>query len=395
MPLPTRRQILDAVRARLRLSLSQRIWAGAALGLVITLAWLAWPRPQIVETAIIDRGAVRTEVVDEARTRIHDVFIVSAPVTGELQRVELEPGDVVERSQIVAVIAPADPALLDSRLAAEADAAIASAAAALASAEADLELSRNAQQRTLALFERGFASQAAREGADAAWRAARAAVNARRADLTRARAAAGVPTARARRPTPVPSPASGRVLRVLQQSETIAVAGAPLLEIGDPSQIEIAADFLSQDAVRIQAGASAQIENWGGETPLAATVFRIEPYARTTISALGVEEQRVTVILHLVDLQSAPPLGHGFRVDARVVVDELEAAVRVPTDALVRDGAAWAVFVVRSGRARLTPIELGIGGDDFRAVRSGLSPGDRVVLFPGDALVDGAAVRMQ
>jgi HlyD family secretion protein len=193
----------------------------------------------------------------------------------------------------------------------------------------------------------------------------------------------------------VPAPATGRVLRVLQQSETIAIAGAPLLEIGDPSQIEIAADFLSQDAVRMQAGAPAAIENWGGDTPIPATVFRIEPYARTTISALGVEEQRVTVILHLLNPESAPPLGHGFRVDARVVVHQEDAAVRVPTDALVRDGEAWAVFVIRRGRARLTRVEIGNGGDDYRAVRSGLAPGDRVVLFPGDALADRASVTLR
>jgi len=392
MTLLTRCQISDVLKAPLRLSVSQRIWAGAALLLIVTLTWLAWPRPLSVETAVIDRGTVRTEVVDEARTRMHDVFIVSAPVTGELQRIELEPGDAVERGQVVAVIAPADPALLDARVAAEADAGIASARAALAAAEADLELARGAQRRTATLFERGFASEAARDNADAAWRAARASLNARRADLTRARAAAGAPTARARRATPVPSPASGRILRVLQQSETIAIAGAPLLEIGDPSQIEIAADFLSQDVVGMQAGASAAIENWGGETPIPARVFRIEPYARTTISALGVEEQRVTVILHLLDPDSAPPLGHGFRVDARVVVNQEDAVVRVPTDALVRDGEVWAVFVIRSGRARLTRIEIGDGGGEYRAVRNGLSPGDRVVLFPGDAFADGASV---
>jgi HlyD family secretion protein len=395
MTLLTRRQISDLLKAPLRLSVSQRIWLAAALILVITLTWLAWPRPLSVETAVIDRGGVRIEVVDEARTRIHDVFIVSAPVTGELQRIELEPGDVVERGQTIAVISPADPALLDARVAAEADAAIASAQASLAAAGADLELARSAQQRTATLFERGFASQAARDNAEAAWRAARASVNARRADLARARAAAGAPTTRARRATPVPAPATGRVLRVLQQSETIAIAGAPLLEIGDPSQIEIAADFLSQDAVRMQAGAPAAIENWGGDTPIPATVFRIEPYARTTISALGVEEQRVTVILHLLNPESAPPLGHGFRVDARVVVHQEDAAVRVPTDALVRDGEAWAVFVIRRGRARLTRVEIGNGGDDYRAVRSGLAPGDRVVLFPGDALADRASVTLR
>lgn len=392
MRLPSRTDLISWAQTPLKLTMAQRVWLSAAIVVALLLVWLAWPRPLGVEVAIIDRGVVRCEVVDEARTRIHDVFVIAAPVSGELQRIELEPGDVVERGQLVASILPADPALLDARVAAEASAAVAAAQAALAASEADLQLAQSDQRRVAALFAREFASQAALDAANAALRAARAAVNARRAELTRARASAGAPSARARLATPVTSPAAGRVLRVLQQSETIALAGAPLLEIGDTSQIEIAAEFLTQDAVRMQAGASAQIENWGGETPIAARVFRIEPYARTRISALGVEEQRVNVVLHLVDPQAAPPLGHGFRVDARVVLNEQRDVVRAPTDALVRDGNGWAVFVVRNGRARLTPITLGDGGDDYRAVLSGVQEGDRVILFPGDSIADGARV---
>lgn len=393
MRLPSRTDLISWAQAPLRLSVAQRVWLGAGIAVALLLVWLAWPRPMSVEIATIDRGVVRSEVVDEARTRIHDVFVIAAPVSGELQRIELEPGDAVERGQVVASIQPADPALLDARVAAEASAAVAAAQAALAASEADLQLAQSDQRRVATLFAREFASQAALDAANASLRAARAAVNARRAEVTRARAAAGSPSARARRATPVTSPAAGRVLRVLQQSETIALAGAPLIEIGDTSQIEIAAEFLTQDAVRMQAGASAQIENWGGETPIPARVFRIEPYARTRISALGVEEQRVNVILHLVDPDTAPPLGHGFRVDARVVLNEEHDALRAPTDALVRDGDGWAVFVVRGGRARLTPITLGDGGDDYRAVSSGLRAGDRVILFPGDSMFDGDRVQ--
>jgi HlyD family secretion protein len=393
MRLPSRTELISWAQAPLKLTVAKRVWLGAGIVVALLLVWLAWPRPMSVEVAIIDRGIVRSEAVDEARTRIHDVFVVAAPVAGELQRIELEPGDAVERGQVVASILPADPALLDARVAAEASAAVAAAQAALAEAEAGLQLARGDQQRVATLFAREFASQAALDAANASLRAARAAVNARRAEVTRARAAAGAPSARARRATPVTSPAAGRVLRVLQQSETIALAGAPLVEIGDTSQIEIAAEFLTQDAVRMQAGASAQIENWGGDTPIPARVFRIEPYARTRISALGVEEQRVNVILHLVDAEAAPPLGHGFRVDARVTLNEQRDAVRAPTDALVRDGDGWSVFVVRSGRARLTPINLGDGGGDYRAVSSGVREGDRVILFPGDAMAEGARVQ--
>lgn len=398
MRLPSPSELITLVRERIpanapKLARAQWIWLGAGAALTILLVWLAWPRAQAVEIAVIDRGAVRSEVVDEARTRIHDVFVISAPVSGELQRVELESGDAVERGQIVATILPAEPALLDARVAAEANAGVAAAQAALSAAEADYRLAQSDRQRVAALFARDFASQAALDAADAALSAARAAVNARRADLTRARAAAGSPNARARRSTPVASPAAGRVLRVLQESETIALAGSPLLEIGDPDQIEIVAEFLSQDAVRMQAGALAQIENWGGDAPIAARVFRIEPYARTKISALGVEEQRVNVILHLQRPEEAPSLGHGFRVDARVVIAEEADAVRVPTDALVRDGRGWAVFVFERGRARLKPIAIGSGGEDYRSVTEGLTTGERVVLFPGDSLANGARIR--
>ncbi|MDX2275730.1 MAG: efflux RND transporter periplasmic adaptor subunit [Hyphomonadaceae bacterium] len=375
-----------------KLTLAQRLWVGGGLVVALALAWLAWPRPLSVEAAIVDRGPVRTEVVDEGRTRIHDVFVVAAPVSGELQRIELDPGDTVERGQVVAAILPADPALLDARVAAEANAAVAAAQAALAAAEADLQLAQNDERRIEALFARQFAAQAALDAAIATSRAARAAVAARRAELARARAAASPPSTRARRATPVVSPVTGSVLRLLQQSETIALAGAPLIEIGDPAQIEIVAEFLSQDAVRMQAGAAAQIENWGGAPPIPAKVFRIEPYARTRISALGVEEQRVNVILQLSDPLRAPRLGHGFRVDARVVLEEQENVVRLPTDALVRDGEGWAAFVIRDGRARLTRVTLGGGGDVYRAVASGLKEAERVVLFPGDGLVDGARV---
>ncbi len=392
MRLPSRTDLIAMAKAPLNFTVAQRMWLGAGIAVALMLVWLAWPRPLSVEVAVVDRGIVRSEVIDEARTRIHDVFVVAAPVSGELQRIELEPGDAVERGQVVASILPADPALLDARVAAEASAGVAAAQAALAASEADLQLAQSDQRRVATLFARDFASQAALDAANAGLRAARAAVNARRAEVTRARAAASSPSARARRATPVISPAAGRVLRVLQQSETIALAGAPLIEIGDTSQIEIAAEFLTQDAVRMQAGASAQIENWGGDTPIPARVFRIEPYARTRISALGVEEQRVNVILHLVDPQAAHPLGHGFRVDARVVLSEQRNAVRAPTDALVRDGDGWAVFVVQGGRARLTPIALGDGGDDYRAVSSGLRGGEQVILFPGDAMADGAYV---
>lgn len=375
-----------------KISRAQWMWAGAGGALALFFLLMLWPRAQLVDLAIIDRGEVIREITDEGRTRIHDVFVIAAPVGGELQRIELEPGDEVARGQVVAALTPADPALLDARIAAEMRAGVGAARSALAAAEAQAELARQNQERIAALAAEGFASRAALDNANATLRAARATVSAARAELQRAQAAAGS-GGRARSRVDVRSPAEGRVLRILQESETITLAGAPLIEIGNPGDLEVVAEFLSQDAILLRAGARAWIENWGGDTPIPARISRIEPYAHTKISALGVEEQRVNVIVRLEDPASAPPLGHQFRVDVRAVISVQANVLRIPVDALVRDGETWAVFRVERGRARLAPVTLGDGGERYRAVVDGLSEGDRVVMFPGDALEDGARVR--
>lgn len=380
-----------------KISTATRIWIGCAAIVVALVTWLAWPRPIGVRTATVDRGEVTRAIVEEGRVRVHDVYTVASPVGGLLKRVQLEAGDSVSKGDVLASIAPADPSLLDARFAEEAAAGVAAAKAALTLAEADLELARNDEMRTRQLFERGFAAKAALDRASAGLRVATSAVAQRKAELNRAIASQGKPGARARTLTTVRSPASGKVLQVLQQSETVVPAGTPLLEIGDPAQIEIVADFLSQDAAIMHEGAPALIENWGGREPIAATVHTIEPYARTKVSALGVEEQRASVIVHL---NGAPPadaarLGHGFRVDVRIVVFEKKDVLRLPTDCLMRDSVGgWAVFRVVDGRARLTKVTLGDGDDDFRVVMGGVTSGEQLVLFPGDTLRDGDAVQV-
>ncbi len=377
----------------LKLTPARLIWIGAGAALALLFLWLLWPRAQEVETAQVDRGEVRREIVDEGRTRIHDVYVVAASVGGALQRIELEPGDEVTRGQVVATITPAEPALLDARIAAEARASVAAAQSMLTASEADLELARRDQERVATLAREGFAAPAALDSANAALRAARASASARRAELQRARVAAGTSGARAHSATQVRSPAAGRVLRLLQESEVVVAPGAPLLEVGDPADLEVIAEFLSEDAILLRPGAAAFIESWGGDTPIPARISRIEPYAHTKVSALGVEEQRVNVIVRLENPETAPPLGHGFRVDVRAIVSAEANALRVPTDALIRNGADWAVFRIEHGRARLTPVVLGDGGEHYRLVQEGLAEGDRVILFPGDALRDGARVR--
>lgn len=372
-----------------KLARAQWLWAGAAFALAAFFLWTLWPRATAVDLAVIDRGEVVREITDEGRTRIHEVFVIAAPVGGELQRIELEPGDQVGRNQVVATIAPADPVLLDARVGAEARAGVGAARSALAAAEADVDLARRNQERVAALAAKSIASRAALDTANAGLRVSRARAAAARSELQRAQAVVSVSGVRARGRVEVRSPSPGRVLRVLQESEVVVAPGAPLIEIGDPGDLEIVAEFLSQDAIALRAGARAWIDNWGGDTPIPARISRIEPFAHTKVSALGVEEQRVNVIVRLEDPASAPPLGHQFRVDVRAVASEQDDVVRVPTDALVRDGDAWAVYRVERGRARLAPVTLGAGGERYRVVTRGLKEGDRVVIFPGDTLEDG------
>lgn len=369
------------------------IWLSSLAALAIAIAWLIWPRAAAVEFATIDQGEVRRELEEEGRVRIRDVFTLTAPVGGLLQRIELQVGDRVEARDVVATIAPAAPVLLDARTEKEANAAITAARSALALAEADAELARSEQERFLALFERGFASKAALDRSRTALSSANAMVNQRKADLQRAIAVVSRPASISRNVS-VRSPSSGRVLQILQESEATVAPGAPLLEIGDPAKIEIVAEYLSQDAVLMREGACAIVQSSSG-SPMAARVEVVEPYARTKISALGVEEQRVNVVLSLEEEAAARArLGHGYRVDVRVVLFEQKDALRAPTDALVRNGdGGWAVFRIVDGRARLTPVSIGEGDDRFRVIQEGLSLGDRVVLFPGDALKDGDRVR--
>jgi HlyD family secretion protein len=369
------------------------IWLSSLAALAIAIAWLIWPRAAAVEFATIDQGEVRRELEEEGRVRIRDVFTLTAPVGGLLQRIELQVGDRVEARDVVATIAPAAPVLLDARTEKEANAAITAARSALALAEADAELARSEQERFLALFERGFASKAALDRSRTALSSANAMVNQRKADLQRAIAVVSRPASISRNVS-VRSPSSGRVLQILQESEATVAPGAPLLEIGDPAKIEIVAEYLSQDAVLMREGACAIVQSSSG-SPMAARVEVVEPYARTKISALGVEEQRVNVVLSLEEEAAARArLGHGYRVDVRVVLFEQKDALRAPTDALVRNGdGGWAVFRIVDGRVRLTPVSIGEGDDRFRVIQEGLSLGDRVVLFPGDALKDGDRVR--
>lgn len=369
-----------------------RIFWFAAAGIVAAgLVFVMWPQSREVEISVIDRGDVRVELVDEGRTRMHDVYVLSAPVAGRLLRVDVEPGDRVKRGDVVARMARSAAGFLDTRSDEQARATVASAEASLRSARAQADLASRELNRMQRLASSGLVSVAAVDEARARLEATAAARDAATAELARARSALVSPERVVSGVIPIRVPVDGVVLRVPQESEAVVAPGVPLVEIGDPGRMEVIAEFLSQDAVRIRPGVPAFIENWGGPA-LAATVERIEPVAHTKVSALGVEEQRANVILRLAAGTQADALGHDFRVDARILIRESRGVVRVPLGALFRQGESWATFLVRDGRAHLVLLDTGDADTRFRVVNRGLVAGDRVVMFPGEAVGEGTRV---
>lgn len=374
-------------------------------------AWGFWPRALTVETARIARGPLTVSFHEEARTRLHDRWLVSAPLAGMVERIVLRPGDAVAAGQTVAMLVPTHASLFDPAHRAEAQArasaaaqAEAAAVAAVAAADAEHGRSRAELRRAEALAADRLiaradldAVRAAATFAGAALRAARAQREAARIERDAARAvlalqgAAGGDARLA-----LPAPVAGRVVRRLVESAVPVQAGQPLLEIGDPQAIEVIAEVLTADAVRVSPGTPVLLTRWGGDAPLHGRVRVVEPGGFTKISALGVEEQRVLVVVALDDpVAVRRRLGDGFRLEAEFIVWQSADALQVPTAALFRDGARWAVYAIENGRARLRHVELGRMGEDAAEVNAGLRAGDRVILYPGDAVRDGRRVRSE
>jgi len=375
------------------------VGAAAVAGAVIW-AWL--PRPVPVEVGTVRRGTLRVEVEEDGRTRVRARYVVAAPATGTLRRVTLAAGDIVERGDALARITPPDPTLLDERTRADAEARLAAAGARERQARTSVGRARDAlaqaareADRARALSPNGV-TVAELERAELAERDARAALaasemqaEATAADVRAVRAILGRTIGSSAGEIVLAAPVAGRVLRIVRDSEGPIVAGAPIVELGDVRAIEIVVDLLSADAARIAVGASATIEDWGG-APLTGRVQLVEPSGSTRISALGVEEQRVNVIVALADPPAA--LGDGFRVGVRVEAWKGEGVLTVPASAIFRSGDGWSVFVVSGELARLRPVELGHRGRaDVQIVR-GLVEGERVVLYPGERVQDGAEV---
>ena len=390
------------------------LWTAVGLGVAAALVWAFSPRPIGVDTALVERGTLEVTVEDEGVTRIRDVFVVSAPTSGRMLRSDLTVGDAVAAGKtVVARFEPSDPSLLDARsrrvgeATVEAAAAVGLAEAQLTQARSQLEFLRGDLDRAVELAAKHTISDRALDKArldvataEAAVKGAEATLEVRRREHETARAQLIEPRAgEGRRPDCCISlfaPADGRVLKLLQESEQIVLAGSPLVEIGDPRDREIAVDLLSRDAVRVEPGASARVESWGGAETLEARVRRIEPTAFTKVSALGIEEQRVKVILDPLGPDEAwARLGHGYRVVVRITVMREEGVATVPIAALFRSGESWAVFAVEGERVRSVPVEIGERNARIAVVKAGLAEGARVVLHPSSDLAAGASVRLR
>lgn len=384
---------------------SRRLALLASLAAAAALVFLVLrPRPVRVETATAVRGPLAVSIDEQGETRIRHRYTVAAPVAGRLRRIDLHPGDAVRAGQRIAEL---DPLPLDRRSREQAAARLAAAESSRREADA---LARRAQaafeqaRRTFARSERLAAEKViSAERIEADRTALRTAGSDLEAARFRARAA-GFEVANARAALldaeggqgpggalPALSPIDGRVLRVCEECEKVVPAGTPLLELGDVADLEVVVDLLSSDALAVRPGTPMLLDTGAGGPPLRARVASVEPSGFTKVSPLGIEEQRVNVIGELLD----PPgsLGDRFRVEARIVVWQAAAVLKVPAGALVREGDGWAVFVVREGRARRRAVEVGHRNPAEAEVLGGLTAGERVIVYPGDAVADGVRVR--
>jgi HlyD family secretion protein len=392
----------------------KRLALWSVLGLLVLTGLFFSFRPASVPVDLmhVSTGPLMVTLGDEGETRVRDVFVLSAPVAGQLRRIQLDAGDPVRSGEtIVAEIEPADSGFLDPRSEQQARAAVRAAESAeqaakaqVAEAEAEQEFAAAEVVRIRDLFADGTvsardldAAERANKAARAAFAAATANLQVRRFELERARAQLLLPTARQQNDDceclKLVAPVTGQVLRVLRESAGVVAAAEPLLEIGDPKDLEIVADLLSTDAVRAAPGQRVLIEDWGGPQPLEGIVRRVEPFGFTKVSALGIEEQRVNVV---IDITSPPEswarLGHGYQVEVRVVLWEDKEVLSVPLTTLFRDGERWAVFVAADGTAQLRHVELGQRNGVAAQIVAGLETGEQVVLHPSDRVVDGVRI---
>ncbi len=402
-------------KSRLFLSL------GAAISIGGALAGAFWPRAVLVDMGTVIRSPMIVTIDEEGSTRVHNTYIVSTPITGRLQRVQMQPGDrVVSNKTIVAYMLPINPEALDARTREQARSAVTAAEAALRAARSALnaaiaknDLAQTDLVRTRALTERGVSSKVALERAEqearvgnASLDSSEALVSVREAELANAHAQLigfddqGLATAIKNggvEAIALHAPADGRILRILQKSETTLPAGTPVMEIGNINDdLEVVVDLLSSDAVQVSVGNRVFIEDWGKPGALAGEVIRIDPFGATQYSALGVEEQRVNAVIQFTDPAThRENLGHGFRVEVRIVIWEDGDALVVPSSALFRNGEDWAVFTVKENYAFLQKVRIGKNNGVQALVTDGLKEGTQIILFPSAEIVDGLKVEQR
>lgn len=385
----------------------------AALAAVAGLGyWAFQPVPVAVDLTRATRGPMEVTVNGEGLTRVHDIYTVSTPVAGRLRRLEVHVGDaVVADETLLATIEPAQPQFLDARAAAQAEARIKAAEAAKALARAEYDRVRAEKAYAMAnlgrareLLPKQAISQREFDQAELSAKTQSAAVDSalatlkvREFELETAIAAliapASVTEGRATCCVEVRAPVNGRVLRLLRQSEGVVERSSPLMEIGDPDRLEVVVDLLSSQAMKVREGASVTLHGWGGGSTAEGRVRRIEPYGFTKVSALGIEEQRVNVIIDFTaPPEDRPALGHGFRVEARIGEWRAEDVLQVPVGAVFRHGGEWAVFVLEQGRAKRTAVRAGRSNGRTMQVLEGLEVGTRVILHPSDRVADGVEI---
>lgn len=368
-----------------------------------------WPRPVPVEVAKVSRGPLVVTVDEEGMTRVKNRYVVSAPVSGQLRRIDWKAGAMVEAGKtVLAVLETGGADFLDARRQAQAEAAVRAAEAAREAAGARKERALAAMrlaaielERTRTLRSREVVS--AQELDAAQMRAETTAQEARAAEFgfkvaefelqqTQALLSRGQPGGGAE-PLVITAPVSGRILRVFQESARLVPAGFALLEVGDPTDLEVRIEVLSRDGVAIAPGARVLLEQWGGPEPLNARVRHVEPSAFTKISALGVEEQRVYVIADFTDpIERRPTLGDSYRVEARIVVWEKPDALRAPAGALFQRAGRWQTFAAEEGRARLREVGVGRSNGVQAEVLEGIAEGTTLIVYPGDKVSDGTRV---
>ena len=396
----------------MRLSPTQILVWLVLVGVGAAFVWAFLPKPLEVATAMVERGPMQVTLDEEGQTRVRDRYVVSAPLAGRVLRIEHEPGDEVRaNSTVVARFQPSRPEFLNSRTRAEAQARVARSEAQVERTRVDLDRAKAEQDHAQAeltrherLHSEGLTADNRLESArlravtaSESVRAAESAIEVANLELERARTSlieAGDATGERGDVIVLRSPISGVVLQRFRESESVVPSGEPLIEIGNPEELEIVSDMLSADAVQIDTGDPVLIEQWGGEVGLRGTVRQVEPYGFTKISALGVEEQRVNVIVDFEDPRAAwEALGDGYRVEIRVVVWEKANALRIPSSSMFRTGDVWTVYVIDElSLAQLRKVEIGRRNAIEAEVLAGLEQGDHVIAYPGDALEDGMEV---